>query len=77
VSQPIERPARTQASPPRWARCGRCRHFCNDPQLLEQRIAGLAVLGSGWAAVRDGDGFCDQWQRYLSQDSRCERFDSE
>ncbi len=55
-------------------RCADCRHFFNAPQLLEEKIAGLKVMGSAYGAVRVGDGLCRLHDRYLSADYRCARF---
>ncbi len=68
VLRPAQAPSRPTAD-----RCGACRFFCNDPLWLEQASAGLAVLSSGFAAVRAGDGLCGSHGRYVSIGSGCAR----
>jgi hypothetical protein len=63
-----------RSAPPAAARCGACRHFCNEPLLLEQQTPGLAVLSSGFAAVRADDGLCSAHLRYLPAYAVCNRF---
>ncbi|HUK01632.1 MAG TPA: hypothetical protein VLW26_05080 [Steroidobacteraceae bacterium] len=55
-------------------RCAACRHFEDDPHVLERDIPGLITFSSGLAAVRDGDGLCALKQRYLSRASCCGEF---
>ncbi|SPE27528.1 conserved hypothetical protein [Burkholderiales bacterium] len=63
-----------RGTPPAAAHCGACRHFCNDPLLLEQRTPGLPVLSSGFAAARADDGLCSAHSRYLPAYAVCNRF---
>ena len=56
--------------------CGRCRYFLTDAAQIEAEIPGLAVMGSGFSAVRAHDGLCRLHQRYLSESHACERFQS-
>jgi len=54
--------------------CRCCSYFQNDPAHLEAVYPGLTVLSSGFASVRDQDGFCDFHQLYLSARDSCPRF---
>jgi hypothetical protein len=65
--------ARTPQGAAPGATCGGCRHFCNEPLALEAASPGLAVLSSGFAAVRAQDGLCSALQRYVSVGSGCAR----
>ncbi len=55
--------------------CGRCRHFHSAPDRLEEQIPGLVVMGSGYSAVRAGDGLCAVHERYLSAAHYCAGFE--
>lgn len=56
-------------------RCGSCRHFCNDPELLEcQLFPGLSSLGSGRGSVKAQDGVCSMKGLYLSFYDLCPEF---
>ncbi len=65
-----------QVPPVAAPRCADCRHFSNAPELLERRIPGLKVMGSGYSAVRTEDGLCALHDRYLSAGYRCASFAS-
>jgi len=54
--------------------CMSCRHFRDDPAHLESACAGLASLGSAFAAVRGKDGLCEHHDRFVSADARCKDF---
>ena len=54
--------------------CARCRFFDGDAASLEATLAGLRVLGSGYASVRDEDGICALRQRFASARSTCADF---
>src|SRR5580658_9886401 len=54
--------------------CKNCIHFQNDPSLIEAAYSGLTALSSGFASVRDRDGFCNYHQLYLSARDRCPAF---
>ncbi|TDW99094.1 hypothetical protein [Dinghuibacter silviterrae] len=54
--------------------CQHCAHFQNDPALIEKAYPGLTSLSSGFASVRDQDGFCDYHQLYLSARDNCQDF---
>jgi hypothetical protein len=54
--------------------CQQCVHFQNDPALIEEVYPGLTVMSSGFASVRDRDGFCNCHQLYLSGRDSCEEF---
>lgn len=52
-------------------RCQNCRHFQNDPRLLEAAIPGLVSFGSGNASVRADDGLCLHHARYVAANAGC------
>jgi hypothetical protein len=54
--------------------CRECAHFQNDPSLIEEAYPGLTAMSSGFASVRDRDGFCNYNQLYLSAHDSCESF---
>jgi hypothetical protein len=54
--------------------CQGCIHFQNDPALIEAVYPGLTTMSSGFASVRDRDGFCDYNQLYLSARDSCPHF---
>jgi hypothetical protein len=53
------------------ASCADCRHFLNDPHVLEQEIAGLSSLGSARASVRADDGVCTRYDRLTTRGFWC------
>jgi hypothetical protein len=52
-------------------RCGQCRHFRNDPAVIEATFKGLSAMSSGHASVRAHDGLCDLHDVYLSHRDTC------
>jgi hypothetical protein len=54
--------------------CQECAYFQNDPALIEQVYRGLTAMSSGFASVRDQDGFCLCHQLYLSARDSCPSF---
>jgi hypothetical protein len=54
--------------------CQQCAWFQNDPALIEETYPGLTVMSSGFASVRDHDGFCNHHQLYLSARDSCSHF---
>ena len=54
--------------------CQKCVYFQNDPALIEKVYPGLKVMSSGFASVRDQDGFCDYNQLDLSARDHCSSF---
>ncbi|MDR3712847.1 MAG: hypothetical protein P4L51_08530 [Puia sp.] len=54
--------------------CENCAHFQNDPAFIEETYRGLTVMSSGFASVRDRDGFCNHHQLYLSARDSCPGF---
>lgn len=56
--------------------CEKCAYFQNDPALIEEVYHGLTVMSSGFASVRDRDGFCKYHQLYLSARDSCPQFAS-
>jgi hypothetical protein len=51
--------------------CRQCIHFQNDPAMIERSWPGLKIMSSGYASVRDQDGFCGLHQLYLSGRDIC------
>jgi len=51
--------------------CRQCAHFQNDPAAIEKAYPGLKTMSSGYASVRDQDGFCNFHQLYLSARDSC------
>jgi hypothetical protein len=54
--------------------CQKCAYFQNDPVLIEEIYRGLTTMSSGFASVRDRDGFCEKNQLYLSAWDSCRHF---
>jgi len=54
--------------------CQKCAHFKNDPVFVEEAYPGLTSFSSGYASVRDQDGFCDYNALYLSARDSCSSF---
>jgi hypothetical protein len=54
--------------------CKNCAHFQNDPAVIEKTYPGLKVMSSGFASVRDQDGFCNYNELYLSARDSCPQF---
>jgi hypothetical protein len=57
--------------------CEKCAFFQNDPGVIEAVYRGLTAMSSGFASVRDRDGFCDHHQLYLSARDSCPCFSQE
>jgi hypothetical protein len=64
----------TNTVPPAPAACRDCRHFSNEPLRIEAAFPGLSAMGSGFGAVRNGDGLCERHGRYLSGGGYCLSF---
>jgi len=56
-------------------RCLDCRHFCNDPAVIERAFPGLTAMGSGYADVRANDGLCARHDLYLALTNGCAEFE--
>ena len=54
--------------------CQKCAYFLNDPALIEEVYRGLTAMSSGFASVRDRDGFCILNELYLSAGDSCPQF---
>jgi hypothetical protein len=54
--------------------CRKCAHFEGDPAVIEAVYPGLTAMSSGFASVRDQDGFCNHNQLYLSARDSCPSF---
>ncbi len=54
--------------------CKQCAHFENDPAFVEAVYPGLKTMSSGYASVRDQDGFCSYNELYLSAHDSCPHF---
>jgi hypothetical protein len=55
--------------------CQKCTWFQNDPAFVEAAYPGLTAMSSGFASVRDRDGFCNYNQIYLSARDSCPHFE--
>ena len=55
--------------------CAQCRYFLGDPAVVERVYRGLTAMSSGYASVRDRDGFCERHQLYLSARDGCGEFE--
>lgn len=55
-------------------RCALCRHFEDDPAILERALPGMSALGSGHAATRAQDGLCLLNHTLRAARSGCESF---
>ena len=56
--------------------CRACRHFSDDPAVLERALPALAALSSAHGASRAGDGYCSRHDRYLPATASCAVFSS-
>ena len=54
--------------------CGNCRHFCNDPAVIEAAFPGLTTMSSAYASVRANDGLCARHDVYLAFTDTCQDF---
>ncbi len=54
--------------------CSTCHDFEADPMAIEASLAGFAVLSSGLAATRAGDGHCRRHDRFLRATASCAAF---
>jgi hypothetical protein len=54
--------------------CKNCKYFQGHPAIVEKAYPGLSSLSSGFASVRDQDGFCNHHERYLSARDGCPDF---
>ena len=54
--------------------CQDCACFQNDPAVVENAYHGLTIMSSGFASVRDRDGFCNFHKLYLSARDSCPQF---
>ena len=55
-------------------KCRHCRHFRNDPALIEAEMPGLNSMSSGYGSVRADDGICLRHDRYLNAEASCPQF---
>jgi len=54
--------------------CGRCRHFVDDPRVIERELPGLIALSSAYGDTRGTQGFCLVHDLLLTERHRCPRF---
>jgi hypothetical protein len=66
-------PAEDAASVPS---CSTCRHFVNDPRIVEPLTPGLVSFGSGDASVRADDGLCLLHERYVDAQAGCSHYET-
>jgi hypothetical protein len=60
--------------PPAAAACARCVYREDDRHVLEQRIAGLTVFGSGFGASVATSRLCVLHDQLVAPDDRCAQF---
>lgn len=51
--------------------CGSCRHFDNDPLMLERTFKGINALSSVHGSTRGDAGICNLHDRFLLPSYRC------
>jgi hypothetical protein len=54
--------------------CFSCARFCNDPQLIEAQVPGLATLSSAHGSVRAQDGLCIHYDVIINGRRRCDAY---
>jgi hypothetical protein len=52
--------------------CRTCRHFEQQPGVIESMLPGLSALSSAHASVRAEDGICALRDRYAAESSSCD-----
>ncbi|NPA40429.1 MAG: hypothetical protein GXO57_08315 [Thermodesulfobacteria bacterium] len=55
--------------------CYTCKHFCNDPQFLEEVFKGYKVLSSAYGSTRKDDGLCLLKKIFLSGYNVCKDYE--
>jgi hypothetical protein len=45
--------------------CQHCRHFVDDPAVIEAEIPGLTSFGSAYSSARGHAGICRAFDRFL------------
>jgi hypothetical protein len=45
--------------------CQHCRHFADDPAVIEAEIPGLTSFGSAYSSARGHAGICRAFDRFL------------
>lgn len=69
--------SRNATPPPRQeaaTACRNCRSFTAAALAVEAAFPGMSAMGSGFGAVRAGDGLCERHGRYLAGGNHCEQF---
>jgi hypothetical protein len=66
-------PPQTRAVPPRPA-CGQCRHASQGGAALEQGIAGLSTMGSGFGSSVGASRLCGVHDCLVGEHDYCARF---
>jgi hypothetical protein len=56
------------------ARCEHCRHRCDDPREVEQRVPGLTSFGSAYGASIGASALCEVHDCFVSPTDVCGRF---
>ncbi|SFJ55021.1 hypothetical protein SAMN05192543_10882 [Paraburkholderia megapolitana] len=59
---------------PHDAHCAACRHRADDRHVLEQKIPGLVVFGSGFGASVASSRLCRVHDQLVSPDDTCGQF---
>ncbi|MDY6954030.1 MAG: hypothetical protein SWE60_21205 [Thermodesulfobacteriota bacterium] len=55
--------------------CGYCKHFNNDPLMLEEIFKGINILSSVHGSCRGDAGICALHDRYLLPTHSCPDFE--
>jgi hypothetical protein len=57
--------------------CTSCRHFIDDPEVLEDELKGLTILSSAYGSTRANAGICRVLNRFLEpvSASECDDFE--
>jgi hypothetical protein len=52
-------------SSPAGLNCNQCRHFINNPEILEEELKGLTILSSAYGSTRANAGICQKLSLFL------------
>jgi hypothetical protein len=55
--------------------CQQCRHFVDDPLLLERQLPGVLVLSSTYGSTRGDSGICTVFGTLQDPEAACDRFE--
>jgi hypothetical protein len=54
--------------------CANCRHFVDDPEVLERELPGINILSSTMGDTRGDQGICTFHEQLLAPTMTCENF---